>query len=133
MRVAEWRFAPGAEYGWHRHEADYLVVPRADGDLMPQELGGGSRTVQIRRAASFARCAGLSDAGPQPARGLAICSRAARLTSSRPSRRSDPNRLIITVRIRYIAAPASAPPATPSAAPAIAAICACSELARRFV
>ncbi len=27
VRVTEWRFAPGAETGWHRHEADYVVVP----------------------------------------------------------------------------------------------------------
>jgi quercetin dioxygenase-like cupin family protein len=27
VRVTEWRFAPGAETGWHRHEYDYVVVP----------------------------------------------------------------------------------------------------------
>ena len=26
-RVAEWRFAPGAATGWHRHEYDYVIVP----------------------------------------------------------------------------------------------------------
>src|ERR1700683_2141640 len=34
VRVTEWRFAPGAETGWHRHEADYVVVPMLDGDLL---------------------------------------------------------------------------------------------------
>ena len=26
--VTEWRFAPGAETGWHRHAHDYVVVPQ---------------------------------------------------------------------------------------------------------
>jgi len=30
-RVTEWRFAPGASTGWHRHEYDYVVVPLVDG------------------------------------------------------------------------------------------------------
>ena len=29
-RVTEWRFAPGASTGWHRHEYDYVVVPLLD-------------------------------------------------------------------------------------------------------
>ena len=32
-RVTEWRFAPGAATGWHRHEYDYVVVPMLDGTL----------------------------------------------------------------------------------------------------
>jgi len=28
-RVTEWRFAPGASTGFHRHEYDYAVVPAA--------------------------------------------------------------------------------------------------------
>ena len=40
VRVTEWRFAPGAETGWRRHEADYVVVPLADGDLFLEEPGG---------------------------------------------------------------------------------------------
>ena len=32
-RVTEWRFAPGAATGWHRHEFDYVVVPLMDGTL----------------------------------------------------------------------------------------------------
>ena len=27
VRVTEWRFGPGEETGWHRHELDYTVVP----------------------------------------------------------------------------------------------------------
>jgi beta-alanine degradation protein BauB len=33
FRVTEWRFAPGASTGWHRHECDYVVVPMTTGDL----------------------------------------------------------------------------------------------------
>ncbi len=31
--VTEWRFAPGANTGWHRHAHDYVVVPLMDGRL----------------------------------------------------------------------------------------------------
>ena len=32
-RVTEWRFAPGAATGYHRHEHDYVVVPMTTGNL----------------------------------------------------------------------------------------------------
>jgi quercetin dioxygenase-like cupin family protein len=31
--VTEWRFAPGAETGWHQHAFDYIVVPQTTGQL----------------------------------------------------------------------------------------------------
>lgn len=31
--VTEWRFAPGAATGYHRHEFDYVVVPLTTGML----------------------------------------------------------------------------------------------------
>ena len=31
VRVTEWRFAPGATTGWHRHEYPYVVVPMTTG------------------------------------------------------------------------------------------------------
>jgi len=40
VRVSEWRFAPGAETGHHRHEYDYVVVPIANGVLRLQEVDG---------------------------------------------------------------------------------------------
>jgi quercetin dioxygenase-like cupin family protein len=40
LRVTEWRFAPGAATGWHRHEHDYTVVPMTTGTLRI-DLGGG--------------------------------------------------------------------------------------------
>ncbi len=42
-RVTEWRFAPGANTGWHRHEYDYVVVPMLDGTLKI-DLPEGERT-----------------------------------------------------------------------------------------
>lgn len=33
VRVTEWRFAPGAATGFHRHEYDYVVVPLSSGRL----------------------------------------------------------------------------------------------------
>lgn len=32
--VTEWRFAPGAETGWHVHAFDYVVLPQTDGRLL---------------------------------------------------------------------------------------------------
>jgi quercetin dioxygenase-like cupin family protein len=43
-RVTEWRFAPGASTGWHRHEYDYVVVPMLDGKL---GLSSGENESQI--------------------------------------------------------------------------------------
>ena len=47
-RVTEWRFAPGAATGWHRHEMDYVVVPLMDGRLLLKEPGGGERLVELK-------------------------------------------------------------------------------------
>ena len=33
VRVTEWRFAPGAHTGHHRHEYPYVVVPMTTGSL----------------------------------------------------------------------------------------------------
>jgi hypothetical protein len=33
VRITEWRFAPGAVTGRHRHAYDYVVVPLASGRL----------------------------------------------------------------------------------------------------
>jgi len=32
--VTEWRFSPGAETTWHRHNYDYIVVPQTTGQLL---------------------------------------------------------------------------------------------------
>lgn len=31
--VTEWRFAPDAETGWHRHKYDYVVIPQTTATL----------------------------------------------------------------------------------------------------
>jgi quercetin dioxygenase-like cupin family protein len=38
--VTEWRFAPGAHTGWHRHAFDYVVVPMTTGRLTLQTATG---------------------------------------------------------------------------------------------
>ena len=59
LRVTEWRFAPGAATGYHRHGYDYVVVPVLDGEL---ELIGpdGRRTrARLERGKSYFRNAGV--------------------------------------------------------------------------
>lgn len=34
--VTEWRFAPGAHTGWHKHAYNYVVVPLTTGQLKIQ-------------------------------------------------------------------------------------------------
>jgi quercetin dioxygenase-like cupin family protein len=40
VRVTEWRFAPGARTGQHRHEYAYVVVPLTTGFLAATGVGG---------------------------------------------------------------------------------------------
>ena len=42
VRVTEWRFAPGAETGQHRHERDYVVVPMTTGQLRVVSADGAA-------------------------------------------------------------------------------------------
>ena len=56
--VTEWRFAPGAETGWHRHAYDYVVVPGMDGQLLLQS-SEGERTAELRAGQSYFREAGV--------------------------------------------------------------------------
>ena len=48
--VTEWRFAPGAETGWHRHGHDYIVVPLFDGknEFDGINAGAGGLEEQVR-------------------------------------------------------------------------------------
>jgi beta-alanine degradation protein BauB len=59
VRVTEYRFAPGAETGWHRHPADYVILPLADGDLLLEEPGGKTRTARLTRHVPYARREGV--------------------------------------------------------------------------
>lgn len=56
--VTEWRFAPGAQTGWHRHGHDYVVVPLMDGQLLLQ-TPDGEHVSPLRAGQSYARPAGV--------------------------------------------------------------------------
>jgi quercetin dioxygenase-like cupin family protein len=57
--ATEWRFAPGAETGWHRHGHDYVVVPMTTGQLKLEEPGGVERIVDLTAGKSYARQEGV--------------------------------------------------------------------------
>ena len=58
IRVTEWRFAPGAATGFHRHEYDYCVVPLLDGRLGIEGKEGTSES-QLAAGRSYFRKAGV--------------------------------------------------------------------------
>ena len=58
VRVTEWRFAPGAATGWHRHEFDYVVVPLTTGKLLLKE-GDGERYAELTAGVSYSREVGV--------------------------------------------------------------------------
>jgi beta-alanine degradation protein BauB len=57
--VTEWRFAPGAETGFHVHAHDYIVVPITSGSLRLEEPNG-TRDVELKAGGSYARLAGVA-------------------------------------------------------------------------
>src|SRR5476651_1531323 len=59
VRVTEYRFAPAAETGWHRHGHDYVVVPLLDGKLRLEQPDGTSRVAELRKHQSYTRRAGV--------------------------------------------------------------------------
>ncbi len=59
VKVTEWRFAPGAETGWHRHGMDYVVVPVADGQLLLEQPDGSTVTAQLVTGRSYTRPTGV--------------------------------------------------------------------------
>lgn len=56
--VTEWRFAPGAETGWHTHAHHYVVVPQTNGALL-LETPEGNKTVPLVAGQSYARNIGV--------------------------------------------------------------------------
>jgi quercetin dioxygenase-like cupin family protein len=58
-RVTEWRFAPGAETGWHRHEMDYVVVPIVTGKLKIDMGGGEEVLADLQLGVPYARNVGV--------------------------------------------------------------------------
>jgi quercetin dioxygenase-like cupin family protein len=58
VKVTEWRFAPGAETGWHRHEYDYVIVPITSGKLL-LETSDGSSVSELSAGKSYFRLTGV--------------------------------------------------------------------------
>ena len=56
--VTEWRFAPGAETGWHRHQHDYVVVCLTAGKLL-QETSTGNIETELQSGQAYTRPAGV--------------------------------------------------------------------------
>ncbi len=56
--VTEWRFEPGAETTWHRHEYDYIVVPQTTGQLLI-EAADGESVSDLVAGVSYARPKGV--------------------------------------------------------------------------
>lgn len=56
--ITEWRFAPGAETGWHRHGHDYLVVCLTAGKLLAETANGNVET-ELKFGQTYARPAGV--------------------------------------------------------------------------
>ena len=57
--VTQWRFAPGAETGWHRHEYNYVVVPMMDGRLRIDVGDGEHVYADMKSGAPYYREAGV--------------------------------------------------------------------------
>jgi quercetin dioxygenase-like cupin family protein len=57
--ATQWRFAPGAQTGWHRHGHDYVVVPMTTGSLMIEGPGGTQTEVPLSAGAAYARNEGV--------------------------------------------------------------------------
>jgi ketosteroid isomerase-like protein/quercetin dioxygenase-like cupin family protein len=57
--VTEWRFAPGAATGWHRHAHDYVIVPLTDGSLILDLPGGQRAQAQLRQGIPYSRRVGV--------------------------------------------------------------------------
>jgi quercetin dioxygenase-like cupin family protein len=56
--VTEWRFAPGAETGWHRHAHDYVVVCLTAGKLLAETATGNVEN-ELQFGQSYARPVGV--------------------------------------------------------------------------
>jgi beta-alanine degradation protein BauB len=58
VRVTEWRFAPGAATGHHRHELDYVVLPLTTGRLSIL-AASGETTAELVTGQAYFRAAGV--------------------------------------------------------------------------
>lgn len=60
FKVTEWRFAPGAETGWHIHGHDYVIVPLTDGRLDLGLPDGGEASADLRQGVPYSRRTGVA-------------------------------------------------------------------------
>jgi len=58
VKVTEWRFAPGAATGWHRHGYDYVVVPLTTGRLQLEDRRD-TRFAELKAGQSYYRPLGV--------------------------------------------------------------------------
>jgi quercetin dioxygenase-like cupin family protein len=58
VKVTEWRFAAGAETGWHRHGYDYVIVPITTGRLQLFD-GAKDSFAELVAGRSYYRPAGV--------------------------------------------------------------------------
>ena len=58
VKVTEWRFAPGAATGWHRHGYDYVVVPMVTGKLQLKS-STGTNFAELTAGRSYYRPIGV--------------------------------------------------------------------------
>ena len=58
-RVTEWRFAPGAATGHHRHAYDYVVVPLTTGMLTLIGPDGRETPAELAAGVPYFRNAGV--------------------------------------------------------------------------
>jgi quercetin dioxygenase-like cupin family protein len=56
--ITEWRLAPGAETGWHRHAHDYVVVCLTAGKLLAETASGNVET-ELAFGQTYARPEGV--------------------------------------------------------------------------
>jgi quercetin dioxygenase-like cupin family protein len=59
VRVTEWRFAPGAATGPHRHEYPYVVVPMTTGRLAVVTPDGATSLSELVTGRAYFRPAGV--------------------------------------------------------------------------
>jgi quercetin dioxygenase-like cupin family protein len=58
-RVTQWRFAPGAATGYHRHQYDYVIVPVKTGTLKLIGPDGHETFAELQAGVSYFRKAGV--------------------------------------------------------------------------
>ncbi len=59
VTVTEWRFAPGAATGWHRHAYDYVITPVIGGDVEIVNPDGSRTATVMEPGQSYFREAGV--------------------------------------------------------------------------